>query len=133
MGVPQPHLGPRHATLPLPVRHCVPHPSSSFLKIISVDPKGRFIRILNSSSDQDVDMSGYILQQWIGGFPVSIYRFPTNTVLPARHHITVSSGTTAGVSDSLPKGWEGQSQREDQRFLNLFLAAPPPQALPLLP
>ncbi|XP_059577317.1 lamin tail domain-containing protein 2 [Alligator mississippiensis] len=63
--------------------------SSSFLKIISVDPKGRFIRILNSSSDQDVDMSGYILQQWIGGFPVSIYRFPTNTVLPARHHITV--------------------------------------------
>ncbi|KYO41548.1 lamin tail domain-containing protein 2 isoform B [Alligator mississippiensis] len=86
--------------------------SSSFLKIISVDPKGRFIRILNSSSDQDVDMSGYILQQWIGGFPVSIYRFPTNTVLPARHHITIQDART----NSIHKGHAGKKPRAQQFF-----------------
>ncbi|XP_067396605.1 lamin tail domain-containing protein 2 [Emydura macquarii macquarii] len=62
---------------------------SGFLKIITVNRKGKFIRILNTSLDQDMDLSGFIIQQWIGGYPVSIYRFPPDTPLPALHHVTV--------------------------------------------
>uniref|UniRef100_K7G8L4 LTD domain-containing protein n=2 Tax=Pelodiscus sinensis TaxID=13735 RepID=K7G8L4_PELSI len=36
-----------------------------------------------------MDLSSFIIQQWIGGYPVSIYRFPLDTTLPALHHITV--------------------------------------------
>ncbi|KAL8170144.1 UNVERIFIED_CONTAM: hypothetical protein K2H54_064619 [Gekko kuhli] len=59
------------------------------LKIVSVHREGKFVRILNNLSNKEVDLSGYIIQQWVGGYPVSIYRFPNGTVLPAQHHITV--------------------------------------------
>ncbi|XP_074921932.1 lamin tail domain-containing protein 2 [Chelonoidis abingdonii] len=62
---------------------------TGFLKITTVNCKGKFVRILNTSLDQDVDLSGFIIQQWIGGYPVSIYRFPPDTMLPALHHVTV--------------------------------------------
>ncbi|KAM9148940.1 lamin tail domain-containing protein 2 [Pangshura tecta] len=62
---------------------------TGFLKITTVNCKGKFVRILNTSLDQDVDLSGFIIQQWIGGYPVSIYRFPPDTTLPALHHVTV--------------------------------------------
>ncbi|KAG6927013.1 lamin tail domain containing 2, partial [Chelydra serpentina] len=62
---------------------------TGFLKITTVNRKGKFVRILNTSLDQDMDLSGFIIQQWIGGYPVSIYRFPPDTTLPALHHVTV--------------------------------------------
>ncbi|XP_065258745.1 lamin tail domain-containing protein 2 [Emys orbicularis] len=62
---------------------------TGFLKITTVNCKGKFVRILNTSLDQDVDLSGFIIQQWIGGYPVSIYRFPPDTMLPTLHHVTV--------------------------------------------
>ncbi|TFK00419.1 copine-9 [Platysternon megacephalum] len=68
---------------------------TGFLKITTVNCKGKFVRILNTSLDQDVDLSGFIIQQWIGGYPVSIYRFPPDTMLPALHHVTTLSRYTA--------------------------------------
>ncbi|XP_074854656.1 lamin tail domain-containing protein 2 [Carettochelys insculpta] len=62
---------------------------TGILNIVTVNREGKFVRILNTSLDQDVDLSGFIIQQWIGGYPVSIYRFPQDTTLPALHHITV--------------------------------------------
>ncbi|KAK9410133.1 lamin tail domain-containing protein 2 [Crotalus adamanteus] len=62
---------------------------TSTLRIVSVHHKGKFIRIFNCLLTKEVDLSGYIIQQWVGGYPVSIYHFPKNVVLPAQHHITV--------------------------------------------
>ncbi|XP_053105362.1 lamin tail domain-containing protein 2 [Hemicordylus capensis] len=59
------------------------------VKIVGVHRKGKFVRILNALFNKEVDLSGYIIQQWVGGCPVSIYRFPNGTILPAHHHITV--------------------------------------------
>ncbi|CAM4574643.1 unnamed protein product [Caretta caretta] len=67
---------------------------TGFLKITTVNRKGKFVRILNTSLDQDMDLSGFIIQQWMGGYPVSIYRFPPDTTLPALHHITVWAART---------------------------------------
>ncbi|XP_034272675.2 lamin tail domain-containing protein 2 [Pantherophis guttatus] len=65
------------------------HTETSSLRIISVHHKGKFIRIFNCLLTKEVDLSGYIIQQWVGGYPVSIYHFPKNVILPAQHHITV--------------------------------------------
>ncbi|XP_060118388.1 lamin tail domain-containing protein 2 [Heteronotia binoei] len=62
---------------------------TSSLKIVSVHHQGKFIRILNNLLNKEIDLSGYIIQQWVEGYPVSIYRFPNGTILPAQHHITV--------------------------------------------
>ncbi|CAH2325321.1 Hypothetical predicted protein [Pelobates cultripes] len=60
------------------------------LKIIEVNALGHFIRIFNSSHHNLVDLSGYILWQLEGNYPVTMYRFPQNIFLPALRHITVS-------------------------------------------
>ncbi|XP_025021859.1 lamin tail domain-containing protein 2 [Python bivittatus] len=62
---------------------------TSSLRIVNVHRKGKFIRIFNCLLNKEVDLSGYIIQQWVGGYPVSIYHFPKGVVLPAQHHITV--------------------------------------------
>ncbi|EMP38667.1 Intermediate filament tail domain-containing protein 1 [Chelonia mydas] len=62
---------------------------TGFLKITTVNRKGKFVRILNTSLDQDMDLSGFV-----GGSPVSICRFPPDTTLPALHHITVWAAGT---------------------------------------
>ncbi|KAM6465617.1 lamin tail domain-containing protein 2 [Liasis olivaceus] len=62
---------------------------TSSLRIVNVHRKGKFIRIFNCLLNKEVDLSSYIIQQWVGGYPVSIYRFPKGVVLPAQHHITV--------------------------------------------
>ncbi|XP_066466987.1 lamin tail domain-containing protein 2 isoform X2 [Tiliqua scincoides] len=73
------------------------------LKIVTVHSKGKFVRILNSLLNKEVDLSGYIIQQWIGQFPVSIYRFPFGTILPAQHHITVwAAGANLAHKQPLP-------------------------------
>ncbi|XP_072845946.2 lamin tail domain-containing protein 2 [Pogona vitticeps] len=59
------------------------------LRIVSVHRKGKFVRIFNALLTKEVDLSGYIIQQSVGGYPVSVYRFPRGTILPAQHHITV--------------------------------------------
>ncbi|XP_061465978.1 lamin tail domain-containing protein 2 [Rhineura floridana] len=68
-------------------RRC--HAGSGPLRIVSVHRKGKFVRVFNTLLNKEVDLSGYIIQQWVRGYPVSIYRFPNGTILPAQHHITV--------------------------------------------
>ncbi|KAF7245502.1 Lamin tail domain-containing protein 2 [Varanus komodoensis] len=65
------------------------HSGTGSLRIVSVHRAGFFIRIFNALLNKEVDLSSYIIQQWVGGYPVSIYHFPSGTVLPAQHHITV--------------------------------------------
>ncbi|ELR56833.1 hypothetical protein M91_06741, partial [Bos mutus] len=69
-------------------RRC-PSPSGSCLKIMAVSRRQRFVRILNQSLEETVDLGGFVLQQLVLDFPVCMYRFPPSTLLPPRHHITV--------------------------------------------
>ncbi|XP_069484580.1 lamin tail domain-containing protein 1 isoform X2 [Ambystoma mexicanum] len=46
------------------------------LKIAEVHPNGHFVRLFNSSLDTEDDVGGYLLQQNVRGYPVSMYRFP---------------------------------------------------------
>ncbi|XP_060133957.1 lamin tail domain-containing protein 2 [Zootoca vivipara] len=68
-------------------RRC--HIGSGPLRIVSVHNTGKYVRIFNTLLNKEIDLSGYIIQQWVRDFPVSIYRFPNGTILPAQHHITV--------------------------------------------
>ncbi|XP_068964061.1 lamin tail domain-containing protein 2 [Petaurus breviceps papuanus] len=61
----------------------------SSLKIVKIDKHGKFIRVLNESLEESVDISGYVLKQLIHHFPVCVYRFPKDTVLAPQHHVTV--------------------------------------------
>ncbi|KAM4017594.1 lamin tail domain-containing protein 2 isoform 2-T2 [Anomaloglossus baeobatrachus] len=83
--------------------------SSGPLKIAEVNSLGHFIRIMNTSPDQDIDISGFILLQLEGGQVVSMFRFPHNLLLESRQHITIwASG--ANVSQNLPTDlvWKGR-------------------------
>ncbi|ETE73457.1 Intermediate filament tail domain-containing protein 1, partial [Ophiophagus hannah] len=80
-----PHL--MHSPFLQECKRC--HAETSSLRIVSVHRKGKFIRIFNCLLTKEVDLSGYIIQQWVGGYPISIYHFPKNVTLPAQHHITV--------------------------------------------
>ncbi|XP_074086806.1 lamin tail domain-containing protein 2 isoform X3 [Macrotis lagotis] len=61
----------------------------SYLKIVKIDKHGKFIRVLNESLQESVDISGFVLKQLIHQFPVCVYRFPKDTLLAPQHHITV--------------------------------------------
>ncbi|XP_069079167.1 lamin tail domain-containing protein 2 isoform X1 [Pleurodeles waltl] len=62
---------------------------TGFLKISEVNPSGRYIRIFNSSHVEKADLSGCVIQQWIGGHPVALFRFPLNTGLPPQQCVTI--------------------------------------------
>ncbi|OWK10520.1 hypothetical protein Celaphus_00004976 [Cervus elaphus hippelaphus] len=57
--------------------------------IVAVSRRQRFVRILNQSLEETVDLGGFVLQQLVLDFPVCMYRFPPSTLLAPRHHITV--------------------------------------------
>lgn len=67
---------------------------------MAVSRRQRFVRILNQSLEETVDLGGFVLQQLVLqqlvlDFPVCMYRFPPSTLLPPRHHITVSPAPRA--------------------------------------
>ncbi|XP_017898515.1 PREDICTED: lamin tail domain-containing protein 2 isoform X3 [Capra hircus] len=66
-----------------------PSPTGSCLKIMAVSRRQRFVRILNQSLEETVDLGGFVLQQLVLDFPVCLYRFPPSTLLAPRHHVTV--------------------------------------------
>ncbi|XP_074130745.1 lamin tail domain-containing protein 2 [Sminthopsis crassicaudata] len=59
------------------------------LRIVKIDKRGKFIRVLNESLEESVDISGFVLKQLIHQFPVCVYRFPKDTLLGPQHHVTV--------------------------------------------
>lgn len=66
-----------------------PSVQSSSLKIVAVNQRERYIRILNESPEETVDLSQHLLVQRVRDFPVCMYRFPEETPLEPLHHITV--------------------------------------------
>ncbi|KAM9301754.1 lamin tail domain-containing protein 2 [Gastrophryne carolinensis] len=86
-------------------RHLSPCP----LEIAEVNPSGLFIRIVNVSQHQAVDISGFILWQLEGGHPVTMYRFPHNLILPGAQRVTVWA-SAAKVSHNPPTdlSWKGR-------------------------
>ncbi|XP_027715965.1 lamin tail domain-containing protein 2 [Vombatus ursinus] len=84
-------IGPaRHSSLSSALQDQGGRKVSDFsLKIVKIHKRGKFIRVLNESLEESVDISGFVLKQLIHHFPVCIYRFPTDTLLAPRHHITV--------------------------------------------
>ncbi|XP_049636878.1 lamin tail domain-containing protein 2 [Suncus etruscus] len=68
-----------------------PRVQSSSLKIVAVNQRERYIRILNESPEETVDLSQHLLVQRVRDFPVCMYRFPEETLLGPLHHITVIS------------------------------------------
>ncbi|XP_031798384.1 lamin tail domain-containing protein 2 isoform X2 [Sarcophilus harrisii] len=77
------------------------------LRIVKIDKRGKFIRVLNESLEESVDISGYVLKQLIHQFPVCVYRFPKDTLLGPQHHVTVW-----GEGVSLTKKHVPQMQRQ---------------------
>ncbi|XP_075043569.1 lamin tail domain-containing protein 2 [Mixophyes fleayi] len=79
------------------------------LKIVEVNSLGYFIRILNTSPHQDIDIGGYILRQLEGEHAISMYRFPQNLLISALQHITVWA-SAAKISHNPPTDlvWKGR-------------------------
>lgn len=65
-------------------------PFGCCLKIAAVSHREKFIRIINQSQAETIDLGGFVLQQLVRDFPVCMYRFPPGTLLAPQHHITVS-------------------------------------------
>ncbi|XP_063800866.1 lamin tail domain-containing protein 2-like isoform X2 [Pseudophryne corroboree] len=80
------------------------------LKIVEVNSLGYFIRILNTSQQQTVDIGGYILRQLEAGHVVSMYRFPQNLLVPPLQHITIWT-SAAKISHHPPTDlvWKGRA------------------------
>ncbi|XP_078538962.1 lamin tail domain-containing protein 2 isoform X2 [Lissotriton helveticus] len=82
---------------------------TGFLKISEVNPSGRYIRIFNSSRAETADLSGCVIQQWIGGHPVALFRFPLNTGLPPQQCITIwASAADIPCESSTELHWKQQ-------------------------
>uniref|UniRef100_A0A8C6CQE6 Lamin tail domain containing 2 n=1 Tax=Moschus moschiferus TaxID=68415 RepID=A0A8C6CQE6_MOSMO len=80
-----------------------PSPTGSCLKIVAVSRRQRFVRILNQSLEETVDLGGFVLQQLVLDFPVCMYRFPPSTLLAPRHHITVRPAPRAPRGPALQR------------------------------
>ncbi|KAK1335378.1 hypothetical protein QTO34_003164 [Cnephaeus nilssonii] len=85
-------IGPVRKTRAVSDQWPLTHPWSrkgSCLKIVAVNLRERYIRVLNLSMEETVDLGGYTLQQLEHDFPVYLYRFPPHTLLAPHHHVTV--------------------------------------------
>ncbi|XP_071974310.1 lamin tail domain-containing protein 2-like isoform X1 [Engystomops pustulosus] len=83
--------------------------SSGPLKIDEVNSLGHFIRIINVSTDQDIDVSGFLLLQLEGAQVVSVYRFPYNVILEPLQHITIwASGAKVSHNPPTDLVWRGR-------------------------
>ncbi|KAM5248538.1 lamin tail domain-containing protein 2 [Ctenodactylus gundi] len=75
---------------------------SSSLTIVEVNFREKFVRILNQSLEESVDLGGFVLQQLVHDFPVCMYRFPLHTLLKPQHHITVWGEGTRRIEKQPP-------------------------------
>eukprot|EP00061_Rhincodon_typus_P007115 g28464.t1 len=70
------------------------------MKIIEVAANGHFVRLLNISLNMEEDIGNYILQQNIGGHPVTVYRFPPRTRVNAGSTITSGLASIQGTKQA---------------------------------
>ncbi|XP_034369664.1 lamin tail domain-containing protein 2 [Arvicanthis niloticus] len=78
------------------------NPFGCCLKIAAVSHREKFIRIINQSQAETIDLGGFVLQQLVRDFPVCMYRFPPGTLLAPQHHITVWGEGTSRTKKQLP-------------------------------
>uniref|UniRef100_A0A8D2IJM1 Lamin tail domain containing 2 n=1 Tax=Urocitellus parryii TaxID=9999 RepID=A0A8D2IJM1_UROPR len=97
-----PSKTPKDPCTALPCTPPRPSPTGCCLKIVAVSPREKFVRVLNESLEQTVDLDGFLLQQLERGFPVCLYRFPPGTLLAPQHHITVWGQGTSSTKKQLP-------------------------------
>ncbi|XP_078408965.1 lamin tail domain-containing protein 1-like isoform X3 [Cetorhinus maximus] len=70
------------------------------MKIIEVASNGHYVRLLNISLDTEEDIGNYVLQQNIGGHPVTMYRFPPRTRVNAGSGVTAVAWFTPAPGNS---------------------------------
>ncbi|XP_055461612.1 lamin tail domain-containing protein 1 [Psammomys obesus] len=107
--------------------------TSSFLgdiKIAEVNVKGLFVRLVNTSTDKEVEISNHILQQNMKGQAVSVYRFLPNIVMQANCMVTV----WAAESEAKPQPptdfvWEEQSRFRTSPDCTTILCNPQGEAI----
>ncbi|XP_051786015.1 prelamin-A/C-like isoform X2 [Erpetoichthys calabaricus] len=63
------------------------------IKIVEVSTKGIFIKLVNTS-EQEEDIGGYVLQQNVRGHPVAIFKFPPRLRMNATSTVTVWSAAS---------------------------------------
>ncbi|XP_045626759.1 LOW QUALITY PROTEIN: lamin tail domain-containing protein 2 [Ursus americanus] len=90
-------VGPEH-----PHSGCRWSPTGSCLKIVAVNGRERFVRVLNQSLEETADLGGLTLQQRVRDFPVCMYRFPPGTLLAPRDHVTVWGEGPCNTKRQLP-------------------------------
>ncbi|XP_064431991.1 lamin tail domain-containing protein 2 [Mirounga angustirostris] len=98
-------------------------PTGSCLKIVAVNGRERFVRILNQSLEETADLGGLRLQQHLHDFPVCMYRFPPGTLLAPGHHVTVWGEGPRSTKKQLPSslGQEPVHFRSSRGCVTLLL------------
>uniref|UniRef100_G3UMG7 Lamin tail domain containing 2 n=1 Tax=Loxodonta africana TaxID=9785 RepID=G3UMG7_LOXAF len=97
--------------------------TGSCLKIVAVSRREKFVRVLNQSLEETAYLGGFVLQQFVRGFPVCMYRFPSGTLLEPRHHITVWGEGTSRTKKHPPAslGRESVNFHSSLGYLTLLL------------
>ncbi|KAF3822414.1 hypothetical protein GH733_007788 [Mirounga leonina] len=116
-----PHSACHWSAPTLPAPH--PSPTGSCLKIVAVNGRERFVRILNQSLEETADLGGLRLQQHLHDFPVCMYRFPPGTLLAPGHHVTVWGEGPRSTKKQLPSslGQEPVHFRSSRGCVTLLL------------
>ncbi|XP_054432814.1 lamin tail domain-containing protein 2 [Pteronotus mesoamericanus] len=91
-----------NAALWPPAHPWSPSKTGSCLKIVAVNHHEGFVCIFNESTEETVNLGGFVLQQFLRDIPVCMYRFPPDTLLEPRHHITVWGEGPGGTKKQLP-------------------------------
>ncbi|CAH3027654.1 unnamed protein product, partial [Porites evermanni] len=61
---------------------------------LEVHPDGDFVRVFNNSEFKDEEIGGFIIRQNVAGRPVSLFRFPPETLLKTQTYTTVWSASS---------------------------------------
>ncbi|XP_077913662.1 lamin tail domain-containing protein 2 isoform X3 [Halichoerus grypus] len=98
-------------------------PTGSCLKIVAVNGRESFVRVLNQSLEETVDLGGLRLQQHLNDLPACTYRFPPGTLLAPRHHVTVWGEGPRSTKKQLPSslGQEPVHFRSSRGCVTLLL------------
>ncbi|XP_037701241.1 lamin tail domain-containing protein 1 isoform X2 [Choloepus didactylus] len=59
------------------------------VKIAEVNVRGLFVKLVNSSTDKELDIGDHVLQQHVNGQAISSYRFVANVIMQANSSVTV--------------------------------------------
>ncbi|KAM3920282.1 lamin tail domain-containing protein 2-like [Leptodactylus fuscus] len=125
----------RRESQPRPATQTTPemYSSSGPLKITEVNSLGHFVRIMNTSIEQDIDISGYVLFQLEAGQVIATYRFPHNLLLASLQHVTVwASGAKVSQNPPTDLVWKGRVHFQNNPQCITVLARPNGQPVAFL-